>query len=137
MEWVGEGSRQMFGEDVWVRRWFDVHNDEVLAGTNLVFDDVRNNVEASAIRRAGGRVFRIFNDRADALPILPSEKYLDTIQFDMTIVNFETPEFHDNVRALMRAYDVRAAVRPLWAPDDVEAPIGFAATAKALNGELR
>ncbi len=118
MEWIGEGARQMFGDDVWVRRWFDVHHDELVAGANFVFDDVRNNVEATAIRRAGGRVFRVFNNEADALPILPSEKDLHRVDFDFALINFRNEEFYENVRRLMTLYGVArhtetAAYNPL------------------------
>lgn len=121
MEWIGEGSREMFGEDVWVRRWFDVHHDEVVSGTRLVFDDVRNNVEASAIRQAGGKVFRIFNNEADAQPTLPSEKDLHKVEFDFALINFKDAEFYANVRRLMDAHTIAPVIRP--ARQHVSAPL--------------
>jgi hypothetical protein len=103
MEWIGEGGRRMFGEDVWVKRWFEL-NAELLDGTNWVFDDVRNHIEADAIKRHGGTVVRIFNPKADAQKILPSEEGLSYIRPDLVLANNLNPRFADDVRAL--AHDI-------------------------------
>ena len=100
MEWFGEESRKLFGEDIWVKRWFALNAHAVKRGDHFVFDDVRNEVEASAIRAAGGKVIRIYNPQADALEMLPSEAGLNEIRANFVLANNLTERFTDDVRSL-------------------------------------
>ncbi len=110
MEWRGEESRQRYGEDVWVRRWFEMHID-AFKTTNFVFDDVRNEVESAAIQAASGQVVRIFNAEADALEELPSEKRLHLIRPNFVLANNLTKRFVEDVRALMVSDELIKRVR--------------------------
>jgi hypothetical protein len=101
MEWLGEESRVRYGEDIWVKRWFDMHG-EAITSEKFVFDDVRNEVESEAIQFAGGIVVRIHNPYADRLEILPSEKRLHLIKPNYVLANNLTDRFTDDVRVLAR-----------------------------------
>lgn len=115
MEWFGMGAREKFGDDVWVNAWFRTNGSELRrirqGGSTLhavrgfVFEDVRLPNEAVAIQKHGGIVVRIRNDRADALPVLQSERALDDIVPDMTLTNDMGPNFERAV------YDIADQLR--------------------------
>lgn len=102
MEWFGEGARQLCGEEIWVKRWFALHADLLLA-SNYVFDDVRNPNEAAAIQNAGGIVIRVLRDSADALPVLESETKIEEIDADFYVINNGTEaEFIASINAILK-----------------------------------
>jgi hypothetical protein len=101
MEWFGEESRKRFGQDVWVKRWFDLHSGDLSYGKNFVFDDVRNEIEARAIQDRGGYVVRISNNRTDCREPFPSETRLDRIFQNATLLNQSKSDFEQNVHHLL------------------------------------
>lgn len=97
MEWLGEGSRKQFGDDIWVKRWFANQPPD----GNVVFDDVRNPDEAEAIQAAGGLIIRITHEKADMTAELPSERKLSLIVPDFSIHNTGDDRYRARVRALL------------------------------------
>ena len=86
-----EVGRQMFGEDVWVKKAMEVVHEEM----HVVFSDVRYHNEADAILRAGGRLWKV--TRPDVGPINShhSDVAMDsypTSAFDLVVVNDSSKE---------------------------------------------
>lgn len=90
MEWFGEGARQRFGPDIWVKTAMARAARNAKLGHGIVFDDVRNLNEAMAIRNAGGVIVRIFRTGADSVPLKESEAGIHLILGDFTYNNTGT-----------------------------------------------
>ena len=57
-----EGGRQVFGEDLWLKRW-RYHYDQYSPHVNYVTPDVRFDNEADLIRALGGTVIHVVSAR--------------------------------------------------------------------------
>jgi len=78
-----EVGREMFNEDFWV----DAALDRAEDGSKLVFSDVRYPNEADAIRKLGGKVYRIIRDGVGPANSHPSEIGMDNYDVDVLIEN--------------------------------------------------
>lgn len=78
-----EVGREMFDEDFWV----DYALDSIPDGAKAVIADVRYPNEANAIRKLGGKVYRVERDGVFAANNHASENALDEYEFDGTINN--------------------------------------------------
>ena len=78
-----EVGREMFSEDFWVEAALDRAED----GSKLVFSDVRYSNEADAIKKLGGRVYRVIRDGVGPANDHPSETGMDGYDVDVTIDN--------------------------------------------------
>jgi hypothetical protein len=90
-----EVGREMFDENFWV----DYALHSIVDGTKVVIADVRYPNEADAIRKLGGKVFRVERDGVVAANEHMSEHALDGYEFDGKIENNGTIQsLHENVR---------------------------------------
>ena len=78
-----EVGREMFGEDFWVNYALDSIPD----GTKAVIADVRYPNEADAIKKLGGKVFRVRRNGVVAANEHASESALNDYEFDSVIDN--------------------------------------------------
>jgi hypothetical protein len=78
-----EVGREMFGEDFWVNYALDSIPD----GTKAVIADVRYPNEADAIKKLGGKVFRVRRNGVVAANEHASESALNDYEFDSIIDN--------------------------------------------------
>ena len=83
-----EVGREMFGEDFWVNAALDKAPD----GSKIVFADVRFPNEADAIKKLGGKVFRVQRDGVGPANDHISERALDDYEFDGVIDNSKSIE---------------------------------------------
>jgi len=89
MQAMGQMSKAMFGQDVWLKRWFLTY--QLLSTTdNIVASDVRFDLEANAIRFLGGTVIHLHRDGAglsgpEGQDI--SEQRLPVVAGDLVITN--------------------------------------------------
>lgn len=85
---IGEGARQILGEDVWVNALW--HKWKAAGEPNLVVDDLRHPNEAAWVRMKGGLVVKIQRDiidRSGPEHQHPSETGVDKISPDVLIIN--------------------------------------------------
>jgi dephospho-CoA kinase len=61
-----EGGRDVFGNDLWIRRWLKFY-EENKEHANIVVSDVRFDNEAEIIRDLGGVVWHVSSNRTSAL----------------------------------------------------------------------
>jgi hypothetical protein len=78
-----EVGREMFGEDFWVEAALSRAED----GAKIVFADVRFPNEANAIKKLGGKVYRVERDGVGPANDHISERALDDYEFDAVIDN--------------------------------------------------
>lgn len=81
-----DAGRKVLGDNVWV----DAAMDDLPAGKNVVFTDVRFPNEAAAIQDAGGYVIRISRPGHGPVNNHPSETSLDTYPIDAVVTNDDT-----------------------------------------------
>ena len=81
-----EVGREMFHDDFWV----DAAIDRVPDGALAVFSDARYPNEADAIRKLGGKVYRVTRFEVGPANDHPSETALDQYNFDGIITNDST-----------------------------------------------
>lgn len=87
-----EWGREYLGENIWVD--LTMRNVRQLmdqAATSVVIDDVRFTNESAAIRKAGGRVFRVMREH-DPIPDCGHKSEKQLIEFDGCILNNGTLE---------------------------------------------
>ncbi len=78
-----EVGREMFNEDFWVNAALDRAED----GSKLVFSDVRYPNEANAIKKLGGKVYRVTRKGVGPANSHPSEIGMDDYEVDVLIEN--------------------------------------------------
>lgn len=78
-----EVGREMFNEDFWV----DAALDRAEDGSKLVFSDVRYPNEANAIKKLGGKVYRVTRKGVGPANSHPSEIGMDDYEVDVLIEN--------------------------------------------------
>ena len=78
-----EVGREMFNEDFWV----DAALDRAEDGSKLVFSDVRYPNEANAIKKLGGKVYRVTREGVGPANFHPSETGMDNYEVDVLIEN--------------------------------------------------
>jgi dephospho-CoA kinase len=95
-----EVGRDMFGEDFWV-------NQGLLKASqheNVVFADTRYRNEANAIKKHGGKVWRISKQNHGPVNNHPSEVALDEYKFDHSISNdLRVDDLYRGIKALIEA----------------------------------
>lgn len=97
-----EGGRQVFGEDLWLRRW-NYHYEQFGPVCNYVTPDVRFGNEADLIRNLGGRLIHLQSNRnhaglADMTKLHASEQGLRVLPDDFVIDN--SGSFNDLYNAI-------------------------------------
>jgi hypothetical protein len=83
-----EVGREMFGEDFWV----DQALKQLEGNSKIVFADCRYQNEASAVRNAGGDIWRVHKPGVEAANDHTSEHDLDDYTFDSYVLNVSTIE---------------------------------------------
>jgi len=81
-----EVGREMFGSDFWVNAAIK----QIPDGAKAVFSDVRYPNEADAVRKLGGKVWRVLRPGVEAANDHASEHALNDYQFDKVIDNSST-----------------------------------------------
>lgn len=107
-----EGGRNVFGDEIWLKRW-TYHYDTYKAHTNYVVSDVRFNNEAEYVRSLGGIIIHV--TRASAPSLLAgdtvkhaSEGTLPVQPHDFVIANDGTK------KDLIEKIDQVVAALPSW-----------------------
>jgi hypothetical protein len=101
---VGQGMRDIFGDDFWIRRW-QMDYVQVMDQYNIVVSDVRYENEADVIRKLGGHIFHIIRDEGGLVgeeASHSSEHGLIPDDGDIVIHNDKTlPEFIQRIDAAL------------------------------------
>jgi len=95
LQMVGEGVKNVYGRDIWVRRAVEKINSAPDA--IWIVGDMRFVVELEAMRAIGANIVRITRavDRLDH----PTESELDHVHFDTVIENRTMDQFLSDIRA--------------------------------------
>ena len=80
---LGVSARQYIGEDVWIKAALRTPS----SGENIVITDVRFTNEADAIKKLGGRIWRIIRPGVEAVNQHISETQMTAYPFDELINN--------------------------------------------------
>lgn len=83
---VGDGARQIMGDDVWIRAAFR----GLEPGDRAVFTDMRYPNEAQAIRDAGGLLVKVTRPGVEPLPNVADQALADFDDWDFEISNHST-----------------------------------------------
>ena len=98
-----EACRNVFGDDIWIKRWNMVY-DELYDSSDVVVTDVRFDNEAEMIRRTGGTIVHIVRDTVTqgVLDTHSSENGVTVMDEDYILYNNGTlDELSANIRAVV------------------------------------
>lgn len=103
MQDLGVGARTLFGENFWIDRlWEDLAETPTIY--HVAISDVRFTNEAEAIKKEGGKVFRVTRPGVLAVNGHISELALNDYNFDEEILNDGTiDDLRSTVRTLMES----------------------------------
>lgn len=91
---LGQQLKPVFGEDLWLKRWF-LSYQQMRDTDHVVVPDARFDLECAAIRQLGGTIIHLVRPGAGLqgeLALHPSEAGVTRIDGDWTIVNDGTKE---------------------------------------------
>lgn len=87
-----EWGRHLIGEDLWVNLAMNHAQELMDEGIHVVFDDLRFENEAEAIKEKGGVIFELRGREPRTASTHASEKGLPEQLVDHVVYNIETPE---------------------------------------------
>jgi len=102
-------GRSMIDPNIWVRAAMLTISKISDKDLKVVIDDCRFLNEAVAIKEAGGSVIRVLRDGYEG-DDHQSEREMDGIKPDVTIVAFDVPELETKVRNILRVMEIKSVI---------------------------